>query len=518
VIEEEPAQDAPGVLQAVTFRFVTPDKKFEVRKRYSVEKVDVPNNPREARDTTPGGYELRLELTVKNLGQQTEQVSYVLQGPVGVPLENVDNTRKFRDVKVGFLEEDGRTDDDSITAADIVKDEDEVWKRAFKYVGVDVQYFAALILPDDDRPLEQQVADPHIASIEQVVVAPAGQPERSDVSVLLTSDVFALAAGEELTHAYTLYAGPKRQELLEPEGAAAVLDYGWFGPVAKAMLWLLKTMHNNAGIPYGVAIILMTILVRGCMFPLSLKQARGAKKMKELQPKIAELRKKYEKDKEKLARAQMELFSKHNYNPLAGCLPIFLQLPIFIGLYTALNSSVDLRMAPFLWIDNLAGPDALFRMPFSLPFLGQDFNLLPIITVILFVIQQKMFMPPPTDEQQEMQQKMMMWMSIIFGFFFYHLPAGLCVYFIASSLWGFGERKLLDLGMFAEASTEPEAADAERPAKPADAPKRAKTGWWNRLLESADAAASDAGGTSGQGRLSKQLNGAKDKRKKSRPR
>jgi YidC/Oxa1 family membrane protein insertase len=253
---------------------------------------------------------------------------------------------------------------------------------------------------------------------------------------------------------------------------------------------------------------------------LSVKQARGAKKMKELQPKIAELRKKYENDKEKLARAQMELFSKENYNPLAGCLPIFLQLPIFIGLYTALNSSVDLRMAPFLWMDNLAGPDALFRMPFSLPFLGQDFNLLPIVTVVLFVIQQKMFMPPPTDEQQEMQQRMMMWMSIIFGFFFYHLPSGLCVYFIASSLWGLSERRLLDFGVFAQATTpsvEPPAE--ERKAKPVGEPATPrKQSWLGRLLESADAAASDAGATGGQGRLSKQLNGARDKRKKSRPR
>ena len=169
--------------------------------------------------------------------------------------------------------------------------------------------------------------------------------------------------------------------------------------------------------------------------------------MKELQPKINELKKKYAKDKEKFARAQMELMSKHNYNPLAGCLPLIFQLPIFIGLYTALNSSIDLRMAPFFYISNLAAPDAIIPDAFgvSLPLLGKDLNLLPLITIVLFVAQQKLFMPPPADAQQAQQYKFMNIMMIVFGVMFYRVPAGLCVYFIASSLWGIGERKLLDI-------------------------------------------------------------------------
>lgn len=139
----------------------------------------------------------------------------------------------------------------------------------------------------------------------------------------------------------------------------------------------------------------------------------------------------------------MELWRKHKINPLAGCLPLFLQLPVFIGLYTALNSAVDLRLASLLWIDNLAAPDALFRMPFALPFLGQNFNLLPVLTVVLFMTQQKLFMPPPVDEQTAAQYKMMNVMTLMFGFMFWHQAAGLCIYFIASSLWGIAERKLL---------------------------------------------------------------------------
>ncbi|MEZ6068649.1 MAG: YidC/Oxa1 family membrane protein insertase, partial [Planctomycetaceae bacterium] len=167
-------------------------------------------------------------------------------------------------------------------------------------------------------------------------------------------------------------------------------------------------------------------------------------KMKDINPKLQEIKTKYAGDKEAMTRAQLELMRKHGYNPVAGCLPLILQLPIFIGLYNALNNAVDLRMAKFLWIDNLAAPDNLFDLPFNLPFLGSQFNLLPLITIVLFIIQNKLFTPPPTNEEQALQQKMMNFMMIFFGVMFYHVPAGLCVYFIASSLWGICERKLLD--------------------------------------------------------------------------
>ena len=126
---------------------------------------------------------------------------------------------------------------------------------------------------------------------------------------------------------------------------------------------------------------------------------------------------------------------------------MLLQLPIFIGLYYGLYTAIDLRAAEFLWIQNLAAPDNLFNMPFKVPFLGTSFNLLPIITIVLFIAQQKMFMPTPDpeDEQAVWNARIMNFMMVFMGFLFYHVPAGLCLYFIASSLWGMGERKLLDV-------------------------------------------------------------------------
>jgi YidC/Oxa1 family membrane protein insertase len=194
-----------------------------------------------------------------------------------------------------------------------------------------------------------------------------------------------------------------------------------------------------------MCIILLTCCVRGLMFPISMKQTAGAAKMKEIQPELTELRKKYSKEPEKFAMAQRELFRKHNHNPFAGCLPIFLQLPIFIGLYNALYYAIDLRLARFLWVDNLAAPDALFRFPGPIPLLGwHEFNLLPILTCALFLVQQKMFLPPAETEEQKITNRMMNFMTVFMGFMFYKSPAGLCLYFMASSLWGIAERKLLD--------------------------------------------------------------------------
>lgn len=524
LVGTEPDPELKDVLRSVTFEYAAPKGGLVVRKTYRVHQASAAGNlNRIARDTETTGYEVDLELTIHNSGNEPQVTEYILQGPVGLPLENAENSRKFLDVQTGFMDDDQsatpiaerKLRTSLHTAAEIVEFEEEetvpVWKSAVRYIGVDTQYFAALIIPASD-----QLQDDWIATIEPMVVKQGKEPRHSDVSVRLASEPLRLDAGKEVTHTWQLYAGPKRDKLLEQFGAEDIQDLGVVSPVSRGMLWLLQSLHG-LGIPYGLAIICLTIIVRGALFPLSRKQAIGARKMKELQPKIAELKKKYGEDKEKLARAQMELFSKNNYNPLAGCLPLFLQLPIFIGLYNALNSSVDLRMASFLWVDNLAAPDALIRdIGFRLPYLGSSLNLLPIITVVLFVVQQKMFMPAPApdDEQAQMQYKMMNFMMLFMGFMFYHVPAGLCVYFIASSLWGMGERKMLDYGSVPDAengagadragssdkgssSSSPSAGPGSSPADgrrrnatdDSDGKKPGGGGFLSRLLAQADAAA-----------------------------
>ncbi|WP_417383996.1 membrane protein insertase YidC [Gimesia sp.] len=507
--------DDPNIMQAVRLSLTAPDGSIEVQKKFELRKYLVPQGKdfREFRDTDQAGYMVHFDIKVINHSQAIQKLDYQLLGPIGIPLENAENTRKFRDLRIGFLQDDKSVDTKIFTASEIIENINaqnvEKYSRAFQFAGVDIQYFAALLTPDgknyDPQLVNGEMESNYSASIEPVLIQRNPNVEtQSRITVKVNSRDLDLAPGADITHSYAMYTGPKRESLLGPPlNATEIMDLGIFGPVAKLMLWLLTTLHGF-GLSYGIAIICLTIIVRGSLYPLSRKQAIGAQKMKELQPQIAELKKKYGDDREKLGRAQMELFSKNNYNPLAGCLPIFMQLPIFFGLYTALNNAVQLRGTPFLWVDNLAAPDALFTMPFALPFLGNQFNLLPIVTVGLFVIQQKLFMPPPTDKDQELQHKIMNYMMIGMGFMFYHVPAGLCVYFIASSLWGICERKLLDYQSKNRPSTvvgtDPNVIEVEAKSKKTqkrnnqteDDEPPAKKGWFARLQEIADQAQEQA--------------------------
>ncbi|MEO2036526.1 MAG: membrane protein insertase YidC, partial [Planctomycetaceae bacterium] len=450
---------------SVVFAYVAPDRSVEIQKTYRVEPFSAKTGDKvEALRTDPVAYTIQCELIVRNRSAQMQEVQYELLGPCGVILENKDHTRKYRDIKVEFVE-DGesalssasevqslwtkqRQDDPGAThheISELVREGEHKWVEPVRYAGVDVQFFAALIAPIDGRTAQEQATNRRIDRIWPVLLQPNPTSTLADITFRMASTPQELQPGDALTHDYKLFVGPKHGALLDPAPfkAEQVLDYGsYFGFIARGMHAVLSFLYE-IHLPYWLAIISLTVMVRCCLFPLSRKQAISAARMKELQPKIAELKQKYGEDKEKMAKAQMELWRKHNINPLGGCLPLFFQLPVFIGLYTCLNTAVDLRGQELWWIDNLAAPDALFGMPFPLPVLGTDFNLLPCINVVLFLVQQKLFMPPPTDEQQELQQKMMNVMTIFFAVMFWHVPAGLCIYFVASSLWSIGERKLL---------------------------------------------------------------------------
>lgn len=306
-----------------------------------------------------------------------------------------------------------------------------------------------------------------------------------DISVRVVTQEFTVKPNEPIEQKYLLYNGPVKVRLLAHKDVPQdTVDYyenalhldkltdyqtsGFFGTISKSIGWnfllikctnlmhaLLALLHSVIPWSYGLSIIMLTVIVRGLMHPLSRKQAKMSLKMQELAPEIKKLQEKFKGDRQALGMAQMELYRKHGVNPLGSCWVLLLQMPIFLGLYYALQESVDFRLATFLWVDNLAAPDMLFSWSTHIPwisrpedyggwlYLGPYFNLMPIVAVALMIVQQKFLMPPPTDEQQEMQQKMMKYMMIFMGFMFYKVAAGLCVYFIASSLWGFAERKML---------------------------------------------------------------------------
>jgi YidC/Oxa1 family membrane protein insertase len=180
---------------------------------------------------------------------------------------------------------------------------------------------------------------------------------------------------------------------------------------------------------------LLSMTTYSILFPLSIKQMRSMKEMQKLQPHIEEMRKTYKDNPQKMNKEIMELYRLHKVNPLSGCLPILLQMPIFFALYPVLMRSAFLRGADFLWIKDLSSPDKIATLPAMLPFLKNEVNLLPVVLAILMFVQQKMTLKStPSSAQAEQQKMMMVIMPIMFGFIFYHMPAGLVLYWLVNSV------------------------------------------------------------------------------------
>jgi YidC/Oxa1 family membrane protein insertase len=228
-------------------------------------------------------------------------------------------------------------------------------------------------------------------------------------------------------------AGPALIDVLASLGPGfdQVINFGFFDFFGKilmmGLLWFNKYVQN-----YGLAIILLTIVVRVGLFPLNQKSYKSMKEMQAVQPLVNELREKHKNNPQEMNKKMMALYREHKVNPLGGCLPMVFQMPIFIALFQALRNAVELRGAQFLWIADLSEPDRLFELtkPINLPI-----NLLPLLVIIAMVVQQRMT-PMAAGGQSEAQQKMMQYMPIFFGFIFYNMPAGLTVYFLVTTVLG----------------------------------------------------------------------------------
>lgn len=460
----DPTREFPGVnLRTGTWKMEQGDDRVVFRRTLSKWNLEVTKTYRLAKESAAKpadrerpAYHLMLEVGVRNLGGAAQRVAYQLDGPTGLPTEGYWYASKaagdFRDCVVSFNGQKASRVGSTAIADDKIP---APWEgELVSYIGVDAQYFAVTMAPQHDDPLK-----PLIARSQPIRVGKVNDEWKKlvDVSCRVTSHPIALEPNAQFSHAYEVFAGPKRPDLVEAYQLTGLLDYGWLDFIVVPML---KALHAFYAVVrnYGLAIIMLTVLVRLCLFPLSRKQALGAQKMAEIQPELKKIQEKHKKDPESLRKAQMELFRKHNYHPLSGCLPIFIQLPIFIGLYRSLTVDVELRQAPLIsesirWCSNLAAPDMLFDWSGFMPHmitsgvglfgLGPYFNLLPILTIVLFLWQQKMMMPPPADEQAAMQQKVMKYMMVFMGLMFFKVASGLCIYFIASSLWGVAERKFL---------------------------------------------------------------------------
>jgi YidC/Oxa1 family membrane protein insertase len=251
--------------------------------------------------------------------------------------------------------------------------------------------------------------------------------EKNQYRVGVKSKLDALGVGQEKTEALKLFVGPQEEKVLEniAPGLELVKDYGWLTILAKPIFWLLEKIHgvvNN----WGWAIILLTVLIKLVFFPLSAASYKSMARMKEVQPRLLEMKERYKGEPQKLNQAMMEMYRKEKINPLGGCFPVLIQIPVFIALYWVLLASVEMRAAPWVgWIEDLSKPDTLFGV-----WLGAPIGLLPILMAVSMFIQTKLNPTPPDP----IQAKLMMLMPIAFSFMFFFFPSGLVLYWVVNNV------------------------------------------------------------------------------------
>ena len=402
--------------------FLAKTKNLEIRKRYQIPQ---------------GGHLVNADIQIKNTGRNAVAVNSDVQAMV---------------VDIGMLEE-GETQgrDRNLLEYSVFKD-GKVWRKTGAYqftekdqkkefggaewFGFRNRYYCAIFKPDFDVTGHE--------------ILPKSK-ENLQINVDLSDKT--LSSGETITLSSVIYIGPQQGDILASynmdfEKIHVYFKWGFFDAIAKIIEDLIKFTHKF--IPnWGVSIILVSLAIYFSFYPLTMKSMLSMRKMQSLQPKIMEIREKYEKNPQKLNQETMKLYAENKVNPLGGCLPLLLQMPIFICLYQMIWRSVLFKGAKFLWIKDLSGPDKLIVLDKSFPIIGNEINILPLFILILMFIQQKMTAKNMNvkDPNQIAQQKMMTFMmpAILF-FVFYHIASGLTLYFtvfyIVSSFaqWRIGKK------------------------------------------------------------------------------
>jgi YidC/Oxa1 family membrane protein insertase len=285
---------------------------------------------------------------------------------------------------------------------DIDKDKaKEPWRAQDGWIGVIQHYFVAAWLPQGTAQ-----RDFYVSKVE----------DKYRVGVKLP--VGTIEPGKSATVTVPLYLGPQEVAKLKAlaPGLDFTVDYGWLTVLASPLFWVLDKIHSFVG-NWGVAIILLTVLIKLIFFPLSAASYKSMARMKVVAPKLQKMKEQYGDDRQKMSQAMMEMYKKEKINPLGGCLPIAVQIPVFIALYWVLLNAVELRQAPFFgWIKDLSLPD--------------PFYVLPVVMAVSMFIQTKLNPPPPDP----VQAKIMLWMPLVFSVMFFFFPAGLVLYWVVNNV------------------------------------------------------------------------------------
>lgn len=301
--------------------------------------------------------------------------------------------------------------------------EKDTFEGVVEWVGFTDRYFMSCLIPK--TPISAKVK---LSFVDPVVTTRLVQPmERLD-------------PGHQISYSFSIFMGPKSLDLLSGYGnnLKRAINFGWFDILAKPCLMGMNLIHGL--IPnYGIAIMLLTLLIKIIFWPLGTKSYRSMNDMKKLQPLMMEIREKYKDDKQQMNKEVMGLYKTYKVNPMSGCLPMLVQMPIFFALYRMLYQSIELRHAPFMgWIIDLSAPDRLFNFDFSIPFMQAPYGI-PVLTIIMgatMFLQQKM--SPATGDPT--QAKMMMLMPLFMTFIFINFPAGLVLYWLVNNVLSIGQQ------------------------------------------------------------------------------
>lgn len=379
--------------ETVSFLWRSP-RGIEVEKRYTFQ---------------PDSYLIELDIFIRNSSAQPVRGNLILA---------------LRDKSPDTVERFGFSGPSGLISGEMerIRMKDLPEKNRFsgtvQWLALERRYFMSSLLPRDGAEGRMELARLSGDVVENAFVLP---------------DRTIPPDGED-TYEFNLYFGPKSLKVLNRHDnqLSRVVDFGWFDFIAKPCLWLMNRIY--AIIPnYGVAIVLLTVLIKLLLWPLGNKSYQSMSEMKRLQPLMQEIREKYADDKQKMNEELMNLYRIYKVNPLGGCLPMVLQIPVFIALYNMLYEAIELRHAPFFgWINDLSAPDRLFNFGIPIPFMEPPYGI-PVLTLVMgatMFLQQKMS-PPPGDPAQA---KMMMIMPLVLTVIFINFSSGLVLYWLVNNI------------------------------------------------------------------------------------
>lgn len=359
---------------------------------------------------SPETYMIDLNVTVKNDSNQTIKDSLIL---------SLWRSSSENESRYGF-EGPSALINDKLEQVKIKKiKKKNIYPGDIKWIAVQDRYFMSAIVPDATvkATMRLNLNDDKILGNEYI------QPE------------LVINSGDQHASKYRLFFGPKSIKVLKSMDydLAKAVNFGMFDILAKPCVWIMDFIYDHFIPNYGVAIIILTIFTKIILWPLGNKSYKSMADMKKIQPLMAGIKEKHKGDKRKMNEEMMALYKTYKVNPMGGCLPMVVQIPVFFALYRMLYEAIELRHAPFFWwINDLSAPDRLFRFDFAVPFMEPPYGI-PVLTIIMgasMFFQQRMS-PPMGDPTQA---KMMMMMPIVFTFIFINFSSGLVLYWLVNNV------------------------------------------------------------------------------------